>query len=55
MQIPCEGVQLVPRPFGVNPAQCVLANLQLPGIIAQHHGIAQEAMRLDGCSIGHLR
>ena len=42
-----EGVQFVHQPFGMDPAQCVLADLELPGIIAQHHGIAQEVVRVD--------
>ena len=42
-----EGVQFVHQPFGMDPAQCVLTNRELPGIIAQHHGIAQEVVRVD--------
>ena len=28
-------------------AQCVLTNRELSGIITQHHGIAQEVVRVD--------
>jgi hypothetical protein len=35
-----EGVQLGRRPFGMNPAQCMPTDGELPGVIAQHHGIA---------------
>ena len=31
----------------MDPAQCVLTNRELPGIIAQHHGTAQELVRVD--------
>ena len=42
-----EGVQLVHQPFGMHPAECVAAHGELPGIIAQHHGIVQEFVRVD--------
>jgi hypothetical protein len=31
----------------MDPAQCVLADGKLSGIIAQHHGIAQEVVRVN--------
>ena len=53
-----EGVQLVHQPFGMHPAERMAAHGELPGIprvrlrrpegrLAQHHGIAQEAVRVD--------
>jgi hypothetical protein len=42
-----EGVQLMHQPFRVNPAQRMPADVELPGVIAQHDGIAQEFVRLN--------
>ena len=42
-----KGVQFVHQPFGMDPAQCMLTNRELPGIITQHHSIAQEVVRVD--------
>ena len=42
-----EGVQLVHQPFRVNPAQRVPSDIELPGVVAEHDGIAQEPMRLN--------
>ena len=42
-----EGVQLMHQPFRVNPAQRVPADVELSGIIAQHHGVAEEFVRLN--------
>ena len=53
-----EGVQFVHQPFRMDPAQCVLADGKLSGIprirlrqpegrLAQHHGIAQEVVRVN--------
>ena len=42
-----ERVQLMHQPFRVNPAQRVPADVELPGVIAQHHGIAQKFVRLN--------
>jgi len=47
-----EGVQLVHQPFRMDPAQRVLADRELSGIIAQHHGITQEVMRVDAAPDG---
>ena len=41
-----ERVRFVHQPFGMDPAQRMLTNHELPGIIAQHRGIAQEAVRV---------
>ena len=50
-----EGVQLVHQPFRMDPAQCVLANGKLSGIIAQHHGIVQEVVRVNAAPDRSLR
>jgi hypothetical protein len=44
MQI-CEGVQLMHQPFRMNPAQRVPTDVELPGIVAQHHCSATIRMR----------
>jgi hypothetical protein len=33
----------------MHPAQCVLADSELAGIIADNYRLAQEAVRLDAC------
>ena len=43
-----ERVELVHQPLGMDPTQRVLADIELPGIVTDHHGLAQEAMRADG-------
>ena len=42
-----EGVELVHEPLRMYPAERVLADRELTGIIAQDHGVGQEAVRLD--------
>ena len=42
-----ERVRLMHLPFRVNPAQRMLSDLELPGVITQHDGIAQQLVRLD--------
>src|SRR5208283_6121354 len=42
-----EGVQLMHQPLGMDPAQRVSAHRELPCIIAQYNGIAQEVVRMD--------
>jgi hypothetical protein len=42
-----EAVQLMHQPFRMNPAQRVLANGELTGVVAQHHGVLQQPMRMD--------
>jgi hypothetical protein len=37
-----EGGQFMHQPFAMHPAQRALADVELPGIIAQHDGIAEE-------------
>jgi len=32
----------------MNPAQGMLADVELPGIVADHHGLAQEPVRGHG-------
>ena len=36
-----EGIQLVHQPLGMHPAQRMLPDRELPGIIAQHHGVCR--------------
>jgi hypothetical protein len=40
-------VELMHRPLGMNPAQCMLSDIELSGIIAEHDSVAEEFMRLD--------
>ena len=35
------------QPFRMYPAQGMLADVELTGIVAQHHGVLQKAMRVD--------
>ena len=42
-----ERIQLMDQPLGVYPAQRVRTDGELAGLVAQHHGAAQEAVRLD--------
>jgi hypothetical protein len=49
-----ESIQLVYQPFRMNPAQRVLANVELTGIVAQHHGALQKAMRMDAAPLSPL-
>jgi hypothetical protein len=35
------------QPFGVNPAQRSPADVELPGVIAQNHRVAEKFMRLN--------
>lgn len=42
-----EGVELVDEALGVDPAQTVPADVELAGVVADDHGIGQEAVRRD--------
>ena len=42
-----EGVELVDQPLGMDPAQGVAADLELAGIVADDHRVAEQAVRLD--------
>ena len=42
-----ERIQFMHKPFRVNPTQRMLADVELPGIVTQNHGIAQEFVRLN--------
>jgi len=42
-----ERIQFMHQSFRVNPAQRVQADVELPGIVTQNHGIAQKFMRLN--------
>jgi len=39
-----ERVEPMHQPFGMHPAQLVLSNVELTGIIADNHRLAQEAV-----------
>jgi hypothetical protein len=38
----------------MDPAQSVPADGELPGIVAQHHGVVQKAMRVDAAPLSSL-
>ncbi len=40
-------VELMHQPFRMHPAQRMSANIELPGVIAQNHRIAEELVRLN--------
>ena len=42
-----EGVELVNQALGMDPAQAVLADVELTGVIADDHGVGKEAVRFD--------
>lgn len=48
------GVQFMDQPFRMYPAQSVPADGELSGIVAQQHGIVQEAMRVDAAPLSPL-
>ena len=49
-----EGVEPVDEPLGMDPAQAVLADIELTGLVADDDGVGQEAMRLDAAPQGAL-
>ena len=42
------------EPLGMNPAQAMLADVELTGVVADDDGIGQKAMRLDAAPQGSL-
>src|SRR5207253_6204273 len=42
-----EGIELVNQALGMNPAQAMLADIELTGVVANDHGVGEEAVRLD--------
>ena len=42
-----EGVELVDQALGMDPTQAVLADVELAGVVADDHGVGEEAVRLD--------
>ncbi len=42
-----EGIELVNEALGMDPAQAVRADVELPGVVTDDDGVGQEAMRLD--------
>src|SRR5215831_16586586 len=49
-----EGIELVNEPLGMNPAQAMLADVELTGVVADDHAVGQEAMRFDAAPQGSL-
>ena len=49
-----EGVELMHQPFCMHPAQRVLADVELTGIVAQYHGVLQKPMRMDAAPLSPL-
>ena len=49
-----ERIQLMHQPFGVNPPQRVMSDVELACVIAQHDGVAEELVRLDAAPQGSL-
>jgi hypothetical protein len=43
-----EGIELVHQAFGMDPAQAVVADIELAGVVADNHGVGQKAVGLDG-------
>ena len=50
----CEGVEPVDEPLGMDPAQAVLADIELTSVVADDDGVGREAMRLDPAPQGAL-
>ena len=42
-----EGIELVNQALGMNPAQTMLADIELTGVVADDHGVGEEAVCLD--------
>src|ERR1700686_1564623 len=42
-----EGIELMDGTLGMDPAQRVMSNVELSGVVADDHGLAQEAVRPD--------
>ena len=49
-----EGVELVNETFGMNPAQAMLADIELTSIVTDDHRAGQKAMPLDATPQGSL-
>ena len=42
-----EGVEFVNQALSMDPAQAVLADIELPGVVTDDDGVGHKAMRLD--------
>ncbi len=42
-----ERIEFVNQTFGVDPAQAMLADIELAGVVADDHSVGEQAMRLD--------
>ena len=49
-----ECIQLVHQPFRMHPAQRVPADGELSGIVAQQHGVVQEAVLVNAAPLSSL-
>src|ERR1700694_4878550 len=47
-----EGVELVNQALGMDPAQAVLADIELTGVVADDDGVGEQAMCLDAAPQG---
>ena len=47
-----EGIEFVNQTFGVDPAQAMRADIELAGVVADDHGVGEQAMRLDAAPQG---
>jgi hypothetical protein len=43
-----EGIEFVDQTFGMDPAQAMLTDVELTGVVADDHGVGEQTMRLDG-------
>ena len=49
-----EGIEPVHQSLCMNPAQRMASHCELSGIVTQHHGVAQEVVRVDAAPDGPL-
>jgi hypothetical protein len=42
-----EGIEFVDKTFGMDPAQAMLTDVELTGVVADDHGVGEQTMRLD--------
>src|SRR6476646_1633066 len=49
-----ESIKLMHQPFRMDPAQRVLSDVELAGIVAQHHSVAQKTVCMDAAPLSPL-
>ena len=49
-----ERIEFVNQTFGVDPAQAMLADTELAGVVADDHNVGEQAMRLDKRTVAIL-